>query len=245
MKKIKFRSSCLLTLLAFIMVIFFLKLGFWQIHRAREKTQLLATLSKRTFSIPLSIKMLPVDKKMLQFQPIQFRGTFENQQQFLLDNQIYQDRVGYDVITPVKVKGIKKAVLVDRGWIEASQSRQTLPALTAVIGSQIVKGIIYVPLAKQFILKNDNLDNIQWPLRIQRIDFELMAKALHTPVYPFVVKLDKNAANGFIRQWQFVTMLPAEHYAYAVQWFGFAILLIIIYCILIIKVVKKKSETYG
>ncbi len=75
-----------------------------------------------------------------------FSGKFDNEQQFLLDNRIYQDRVGYEVITPVKVAGLKKRVLVDRGWIESPPTRQILPVITSVFGSQIINGIIRIPL---------------------------------------------------------------------------------------------------
>jgi surfeit locus 1 family protein len=47
---------------------------------------------------------------------------------------------------------------------------------------------------------------------------------------PFQIELDKNLADGFKREWQTATVMPPEqHIAYALQWFGLALTLTILF----------------
>ncbi len=239
MKMIQFRANIFLTLLSILFFAIFLILGVWQLNRAKEKEQLLANLAQQAHAKPISIENLPNNTASWQYRPVNFSGQFLNKKQFLLDNKINQGQVGYEVITPVKIKGLKKLVLLNRGWIPAAQNRTVLPEIKTIFGSQTIHGIIRLPLAKGFMLKTEKLQVDRWPIRIQQIDFQWMEKALNQPVYPFVVLLDQHADHGFVRQWEMVSMQPATHIGYAIQWFSFAGLLIIIYLIMCIRRVNK------
>lgn len=238
---LQFRPNVFLTLLAIIGMGFFVSLGFWQLHRAEEKKQMLEMLNTRLAGKILPLQSVIVDQNTWQYQPVQFRGKFLNTKQFLLDNKIKHGQVGYEVITPVRVDGIKNLVLVNRGWIAAGPDRQVLPSMKSVFGSVEIHGIIRVPLAGGILLKAENLPDNQWPIRIQRLDFNWIGTALQQPVYPFVVLLDTEAANGFLRDWQFVNGQPAQNIAYAIQWFLFAGILFIVYFALTIK--RSRSMT--
>ena len=58
-------------------------------------------------------------------------------------------------------------------------------------------------------------------------------------VYPFIIRLDKQDTYGFVREWETVSMLPARHLAYALQWFAMAFVILIIFVALNL---KKKNE---
>lgn len=235
MSTIKFRPNLYLTILAIIGLGFFMTLGMWQLRRSHEKEQILSNLQQKLKNPPISLQTLPNDKEARQYQPVKFQGKFLNNQQFLLDNRTHKGRVGYEVITPIKIKGMDKLVLVNRGWIPGTHDRRVLPELKSVFGLQKIHGIIRMPLAKGLVLRAEDLIGAQWPIRIQQLDFPLMEKLLHKPIYPFVVLLDNNAKNGYVRQWKFINMKPAKHIGYAVQWFTFAAVLLIIYFGLTIK----------
>lgn len=243
---LSFRPNYWLTLLAVIFLAIFVSLGFWQLQRAKEKEQILSMLTSRSASAPISLQALGTETSAWQYQPVQFSGEFLNSKQFLLDNKINQGHIGYEVITPIQVAGLKKLVLVNRGWIAAGQNRKILPQLKSVFGLQTIHGIIRLPSAKGLVLKADVLSGENWPIRIQQVDFTLIEKALGQSVYPFVVLLDKQADNGYVRDWQFVNAQPAKNIGYAVQWFAFAGVLLIIYFGLTLKRrEKKKNDNNG
>ncbi len=243
MAVLKFRPNLFLTLLAIIALIFFLNLGFWQVRRSHEKEQILQSLNHKLKSSPVLLQNLPKTAKARQYQPVVFEGKFENSRQFLLDNRTHKGKAGYQVITAVKVFGLKETVLVNRGWIPIQGRRSQLPKLPEVFGLQKIHGIIRMPLAKGLVLKAETISSDKWPIRIQQLDFPLMAKLLNQPVYPFVVLLDKNAPHGFVRDWKFINMKPQKHIGYAVQWFGFAVVLLIIYFALTLKREKNNDAS--
>jgi surfeit locus 1 family protein len=59
-----------------------------------------------------------------------------------------------------------------------------------------------------------------------------LARALGSPLAARIVLLDPGASFGYVRDWQPPGMLPARNLAYAVQWWGFALTLIIIWGVL-------------
>jgi surfeit locus 1 family protein len=53
--------------------------------------------------------------------------------------------------------------------------------------------------------------------------------------------LDKDDPDGYVRDWQPGGMDPARHLGYAVQWFGLALTVTVIYCVLMLRNRKKSS----
>jgi surfeit locus 1 family protein len=58
--------------------------------------------------------------------------------------------------------------------------------------------------------------------------------------YPMQLLLDANNTDGFLRDWRPTVMGPERHLGYAVQWFGLAVTLMIIY---IVVNMKKTTST--
>ena len=54
---------------------------------------------------------------------------------------------------------------------------------------------------------------------------EEMAATLGRPVQPFVLLLDQQEQNGYLRHWVSNEFGPGKHFGYALQWFGMAAVL--------------------
>jgi cytochrome oxidase assembly protein ShyY1 len=64
----------------------------------------------------------------------------------------------------------------------------------------------------------------------QHLDIAELGAALGQALYPYALVLDEGQPGLFQRDWQpGVTMTPEKHLGYAVQWFGLAVALLIIY----------------
>ena len=87
-------------------------LGLWQLDRAEQKRQLLDRYEVKagTERIRLGAPM-EVDGA-LRYQPAEVQGVMDTRHQFLLDNKVDQGRVGYHVLTPVRIAHSRSAVLV-------------------------------------------------------------------------------------------------------------------------------------
>ena len=69
-----------------------------------------------------------------------------------------------------------------------------------------------------------------WPYRIQHIEIPTLSQELQRKLLPFVVLLDAEEPDGYLRAWQPMAGFgPERNVGYAVQWFGLAAALMIIY----------------
>lgn len=232
-------------LLTLLVVYLLSSLGFWQLHRADEKRTMLEHHAQIGQAAPVSVDTKIIEKD----QPIQVTGTYDSEHVFFLDNQFHQHQIGYEVIEPVLQASSPNApiILVSRGWVPAPTDRKKLPALSAPTETVTLDGTAYFP-SKSLILLGHNWDKNTknaWPKRIEKIDIMTIQKWLKKPVYPFILRLNPDEPNGFIRDWPIVSMPPERHVGYAVQWFAMAFTVFIIFVVLSVKkknVKKKQSE---
>ena len=233
------RSFWVMTLLTFVAIALFLRLGYWQLQRADEKKQMIAALN--TFAHTPPIAWSPHDALPRQYQPMALRGHFLPEV-FLLDNQHYQHQFGYDVVSALLLAN-DRVILVDRGWIKGASSRSEFPTVDIPAGQTQLVGTAYYPSEKNWVL-GQPLEKKQAHFAvIERLDTALISQFLHKSVYPFIIRLEKQDPRGYVREWSVVAMPPARHYGYAVQWFSISLLILIIYISLNAKKIRLKKNT--
>jgi surfeit locus 1 family protein len=201
-------------------------LGVWQLHRYHYKKNIL-----QSYELNKSATAQPLVTHSAVYQPYQaimVEGEYRNDLQMLVQNKVRAGRVGYEVLTPMQLQGQKKLVLVNRGWLPASDA-SALPHVDKVQGKQKIQGHIKFLNEYQFILGKNILEPYRYPLVMQKVDIEELSRITHQDFYPFLLLLDENQANGFERNWTIATVLPQRHMAYAVQWFALGVLLLIVF----------------
>lgn len=70
---------------------------------------------------------------------------------------------------------------------------------------------------------------------VELLDVHLISQFLHKSVYPFIIRLNNHADNGYLREWPVVAMAPERHYGYALQWFAIALVILILFIALNLK----------
>ena len=107
-----------------------ISLGFWQLDRAEQKRTYLAQQQVLLSGGQVVIDASTTDDlALLKYRPVTVNGHYDEQHQFLIDNQHVNGKVGYYILTPFWVAGSDKAVLVNRGWLPLNKDRSVLPAL--------------------------------------------------------------------------------------------------------------------
>jgi len=209
-------------------------LGFWQLRRADEKTKLLDSYAQLQHQAPLELSKVTKNQEILAYQPLKVGGVYVNDQQFILDNRYYQHQFGYEIITPLLLAN-GKILLVNRGWVKAAANRDILPEIKEQALQQQLKGTVYYPSAKVIVYGNSLETKVGWPKRIEKVDFSMIQKLLGRNLYPFVLRLDKSAPDGFVRDWHVVILKPSRHLGYAFQWFMMAVAVLLIFIIVNVK----------
>lgn len=218
MLSFKYKLSLLLITLLPVL----LGLGFWQLSRYQEKKELESAYNARQQMRPLSLaEVLDHDDPL--YLPLSVTGQFVPDRYFLLDNQTYQGRPGYELLMPF-VTDAGQWLLVNRGWLP-SASRDVLPDIVTPAGRQKVTGLVYRPLGKPFLLEDIPWSS-GWPRRIQALDFSRVMGALGQTLPELTLVLNKRQPGS--EQYRPVTtsMKSEKHLAYAVQWFVMALVLL-------------------
>jgi surfeit locus 1 family protein len=217
--------------LATIFISLFIRLGFWQIQRSDEKVHMIAAEEALA-------KQEPIDwhegqKAPEQYQRITVNGTYLPKV-FLLDNQHHQHQFGYDVLSPLQLTD-GSVVMVDRGWVPGESTRRSFPEVQTPQGLLNVHGSAYFPGKNQWVLGAGTEEKERGITILEILDAKLVSQLLQKKVYPFIIRLDKQDAYGFVREWAIVSMPPQRHLAYALQWFAMALVILIIFVALNLK----------
>lgn len=210
-----------LWLLTIAVATFLISLGLWQLSRAEEKQSILLQQQSQDQEAALKGMPMSIDAEVLRHRRVELRGQFHSERQFLLDNQISQGQVGYNVLTPMKLSD-GRWVLVDRGWIVQGVSRSALPNIEVSEELSVVQGRIYAPYAEAYALGEFNSGAVGWPLVIQFLDFHGIEAELDEAILPVTIRMDSESGPGYRREWSVVAMGPQKHLGYAVQWFAMA-----------------------
>ena len=196
-------------------------LGFWQLDRETEKREILEQLEQRQELGPVAVGQidLTIDQNYL---PVIASGRFDQDRYFLLENRIRDGRPGYEVLTPVYVENTGDVLLVNRGWVLASQDRAIFPDIVTPERIVRLSGYLYRSSGGAGFLIGDEIWRNEWPERVISADISQLEERLGEPLAAYQFRLDQNSDAGLQTGWEIVTVYPEKHRGYAVQWFMMA-----------------------
>lgn len=197
-----------------LLVIQFAALSVWQISRGIEKRA-----SRAAFSDQSSFTRFVDGDEVRAYQSIEVEGNFVSGQQFLLDNIILNNRYGYYVLTPFSAGEGEPVLIVNRGWIEKSTSE---PAVKVSEAPLTVRGRVG-SLPNAGASRGDAIASREsWPQVAVWPRLADLQQSLGSELQPFVLLMDPDDDNGFLRHWVPEEMGPGKHFGYALQWFAMA-----------------------
>jgi surfeit locus 1 family protein len=225
-----FAPRAFTTLLTIALIAILVSLGRWQLHRATEKRALFdsfAAGSDATTPIDLQTSKVP------RYQHVEAQGRYDDTRQVLIDNMVNAERAGYYVITPFALQG-GGWVLVNRGWVPLGRSRAERPAIAVDADTRIIRGRadnlpsagiqmgVAAPLAPPFPVVANFPKHAELAQLLQESSWAPAAQ---------VLLLDPKEPDGYVRNWSAPGFPPMRHIGYAVQWFGLAMALLVIYIV--------------
>ena len=243
----KFRSKgfWIAVVLTVVSVGILIKLGLWQLERGNEKLRYEQQLSERAQQSPRSLDTVISEWKDSR---IQAQGASEQLSLnglkvdveletpsglvVLLDNQVNQGTVGYVIymLGEVRFKDeneslvAEKQLLIDLGFVAASNDRRELPQLGNITLSTNMSGRLYTrsvnPLSHELGLENTT------PKRIQNINITALSEYTGQAVLPFVFQPQSLESWPYELLWRPTAMKSEKHFGYSFQWFVMAAVLL-------------------
>ena len=236
-----FKPGLIPTIVFLLILPILLKLGFWQLDRAEEKRNLISLFKQQNESGPLKISgdiNLDISQN---YRKATVEGRFDNKKIIFVDNKIHQGNTGVYVVTPFKIKDTNYHVLVNRGWTAMNKNRKNLPDIITDASLINLSGKIKFINKKPFTVGDQYQSNKGWPALVQWINIEDIEKKSELKLLPYILLLDEDEKNGYVREWKPVVMQPEKSTSYAVQWFALALALVVIYIVVNLKNIKGES----
>ena len=208
-----------------------LGLGFWQADRAVVKKAMVEHSAATEVTAPLALNQEPRLTAEDRYRPAFVRGRYLAEQQWLLDNRIYRGQAGYHVFTPFVMEGARRpALLVNRGWVAVGESREYLPAIPVPDGTLTLTGRMDSPASVGLVVGEVPLESVEDRVLVQSLDIAALAEARGLDLMPYALVIDDGQPGGLQYDWSPIPVIgPEKHLGYAVQWFGLATALLIIY----------------
>ena len=219
-------------------------LGLWQLSRAEHKQAIQTKLESNQQLGAIAFEQLETrEVSTLTGQHVVTRVTPLTGKYLLLDNQVFQGRVGYLALQLVQASN-GQYVLLERGFVVAGNNRAVLPDVTWLTGPFDGEGRLYLrsnnPLSEQ--LMNESTQ----PMRIQNLNIQQLSTLWQLPIESFVLQPQiqgKGDGWPYAQPWNPVPMSAGKHVGYAVQWFGMAMALTILALVWLSVALKPRTET--
>ena len=216
------------TVLTLILCTAFLYLGRWQWHKGQLGQAQWERFAQGSDQIvPLgsaAVETVP------RFQRVRVHGRLDVAHQFLLDNLSHQGRAGFEVLTPLQ-RTDGRTLLIDRGWVPFSGVRTDLPDVTLEARGdvELIGRVADLPSPGLASGRAPPESSGAWPKVTSFPSMAQLSAALSTKLEPSILLLDPKAQDGYVRDWHPPGLEPVRHWSYAVQWWCFGVVLLVLW----------------
>ncbi len=206
-------------------VLLMLRLGFWQLDRAAEKTALLEAFGAGDTQ-PLSVKDSDALADLPRYRRVRIGGRILERPWLLLENRFLEDRPGFDLLLLLQPEQGPLLVL-NQGWVAQPPDRSAMERWISSAQWQEVTGRVDrfprpgVVLGTPF--QGQPLDTPVW--RSPYMDAESLQQRLAQQVASVLLLMDQPLYPDARPHWSPATMPPEKHRGYALQWFSMAAVL--------------------
>ena len=242
----------LTTLLVIAAVGVMIRLGFWQLDRLEWRRAFNDRVLSQINAEPLDLNTnQPVSELYdMEYRTVTVRGEYDFSQEVLLRNQVWENQLGFHVLTPLRIEGSDWYVLINRGWIPFEEGAPTLRDKYHEGGVVTVQGMIRRGQEKPDFggvpdptLAPGELRLDAWNVvNLPRIGDQSGLKLL--PVY--IQQAPEPAWTALpYRSLPEIEISEGSHMSYAIQWFTYAATLAVGYPFFVRRQLRKKEEKEG
>ena len=233
----------IVTLAALLTMATTASLGVWQLNRAAQKLALKAEMDARAQQAAWGQADLlgAADPTEGVYRSVTLRGRWVPGHDVYLDNRQMDGRVGFFVVTPLRLSGSERVVLVQRGWVPRDfNDRQRVPPIESPAEEIEVVGRLAPPPARLY----EFADSPPGPIR-QNIDLGAYARETGLNLLPVSVQQTGSDSDGLTRHWPAPAVDVSKHHGYAFQWFALCALVASLYLWFQILLPRRKRNSHG
>ena len=215
--------SIIAFVLAAVVAAVCIRLGIWQLDRHGQRKAINALAAARMRQPPVrSLGELARDTGAARYRAVEISGTYDFDNEFVLINRSSRGSPGVNLLTPLRVPGEARAVIVNRGWVYAPDGVTVELARWREPANATVRGYaLPIPSFGE--------GSGAQARSVRRMDLAFMAERSPYPLAPVAV-VDTAApasADGVPGRLGAIALDEGPHLSYAMQWFSFAAIALI------------------
>ncbi len=222
-----FRPKLWTSLLTLIACVVFGAAGLWQLDRAEQRAERFSAMQAGLEASARPLVLPIASAAPIAWSKAVVRGRFDPAATVYIDNRVLDGRAGYHIIAALKPEGQGRHVLINRGWIDVGPDRSTLPIVPTPNGVVTIEGIITEPPQRTFELGNVDPKSPVWP----NLLLERFGVGRGLSVEPLVLLQTSVTDDPLIRRWALPASGAEKNKTYALQWFSFAAITLVLYAI--------------
>ncbi len=228
MKQLLSFKWILTTILVVVAVGVMVRLGIWQLERLKWRQAFNEHYIAQVQAPVLNLNEegSSADLVDMEYRQVHVQGVYDFDHEVYLQNQVYDNLPGYHVLTPLRIDGSTKAVIINRGWIPMNLTEAAIQELQAPAIAN-VSGVIRLGL-EDTDFKN-GLGTIEADGTItywKYINITQLSKQLPYQIEPIYIETEVQPAGDYpVPSFKEIEITQGPHLGYAFQWFFFAVLL--------------------
>ena len=208
------KSSTALKCLSILNLWIMLALAFWQIQRAHTKYSLLS-VKKNHLAHENQLKHQKIEERT----SIDYHNRIDTKKYFIIEPAIFNHQVGKEIIAISFDPILKKAILINLGWVEKSTDSKTI--IKKYQQKEKISGILYTPRGR---LLQKHIQQNNWPKTIGFIDMKTIKSYIKTPMYEKIIITPHTQLYENLTQPNTLPLGIFRHICYALQFTSFGIL---------------------
>ncbi|MCE9602946.1 MAG: SURF1 family protein [Gemmatimonadetes bacterium] len=202
----------------------FVRLGFWQVSRHKERAAYNAAVAARLAEAPAPFASLPGDSGAVRGRRVTLTGRFRYDLEQVLAARSNGGAPGVHLLTPLEREGSDTLVIVTRGWVFSPDAAGVDRALWREADTVTLSGYASPLLPEGPPPPAD-------PLRpLRSLSQAALAARLGRPVAAAQIVMTSDSAGpaGSVpRRLGVPELSGGPHRSYAIQWFSFALIAVV------------------
>ena len=226
-RQTRFSAKLWATLFVLFGTLTLIALAQWQWQRAAEKQRIIDAYQLHWHQTPITLAAFTHDSDVNDFTPIEMHGHFDLSRTIWIENQRYQNRLGYRMVVPF-ITDQHQTILVNLGWLPRRIDHPGTLAHFVPQTPLTIRGHAHLIQHRPFYLSHPDAP-LSPPIVVQALDIPKLAHQWHTPIQPFVLLIDEDAPFGYLKNWDHLLLTPHRHLGYVLQFMLLACLLPLIF----------------
>lgn len=208
----------------------FVRLGFWQLSRHRERRTVNAAAMATRALPPLNLDDPAQTAGLTPSAMINRRviatGRYDHAADVVIRGQSEGGVPGVRIVTPLRPLGSDSAILVQRGYVTSGDARRVDLAPLREEGILIVSGLAFaLPDSGASGEPREEDGQLTW----RRLDLRALRSRLPYPVRGYVIlQIPDSSLPGLPRRDSAPELSNGPHLSYAIQWFAFAVTALVV-----------------